>query len=280
MVFDAHLMIENPDQYIKEFVDAGCDIIVVHQEACRHLHRTIQNIKSYGIKAGVSLNPATPIETIKHIIRDVDMVLIMTVNPGFGGQSFIESIYDYIICSDGGANHAYSMNIVPDYIIGDLDSVNENIIEYYKSKKVKFEKFPTKKDETDTELCIELSDKLKAKEIHLIGALGGRIDHTIANINLLYYIRKRGITPKIISEKEEIYIAMDEEITIYGEIGDIISILPIKNDAKGVTLNNLEYPLEDYDIEFSRPLGISNVMTDVNCSIKVKEGSLIIIKNI
>ena len=89
MVFDAHLMIENPDQYIKEFVDAGCDIIVVHQEACRHLHRTIQNIKSYGIKAGVSLNPATPIETIKHIIRDVDMVLIMTVNPGFGGQAFI-----------------------------------------------------------------------------------------------------------------------------------------------------------------------------------------------
>ena len=79
---------------------------------------------------------------------------------------------------DGGANHAYSMNIVPDYIIGDLDSVNENIIEYYKVKKVKFEKFP-QKDETDTELRIELSDKLKAKEIHLIGALGGRIDHTI-----------------------------------------------------------------------------------------------------
>ena len=89
MVFDAHLMIENPDQYIKEFVDAGCDIIVVHQEACRHLHRTIQNIKSYGIKVGVSLNPATPIETIKHIIRDVDMVLIMTVNPGYGGQKYI-----------------------------------------------------------------------------------------------------------------------------------------------------------------------------------------------
>ena len=92
MVFDAHLMIENPDQYIKEFVDAGCDIIVVHQEACRHLHRTIQNIKSYGIKVGVSLNPATPIETIKHVIQDIDMVLIMTVNPGFGGQSFIESM--------------------------------------------------------------------------------------------------------------------------------------------------------------------------------------------
>lgn len=213
------------------------------------------------------------------------MKICIILNGEIKNYDYINSVilkgsYDYIICSDGGANHAYSMNIVPDYIIGDLDSVNGNIIEYYKSKKVKFEKFPTKKDETDTELCIELSDKLKAKEIHLIGALGGRIDHTIANINLLYYIRKRGITPKIISEKEEIYIAMDEEITIYGEIGDIISILPIKNDAKGVTLNNLEYPLVDYNMEFSKPLGISNVMTDVNCSIKVKEGSIIIIKNI
>lgn len=188
--------------------------------------------------------------------------------------------YDYIICSDGGANHAYNMDILPDYIIGDLDSIDKNIIEYYKSNNIKFEKFPTKKDETDTELCIELSDKLKAKEIHLIGALGGRIDHTIANINLLYYIRKRGIIPKIISEKEEIYIAMNEELIIDGEIGDTISILPIKNDAKDVTLKNLEYPLKNYDIKFSRPLGISNVMTNVNCNIKVNEGSLIIIKNI
>lgn len=92
MVFDTHLMIENPDNYIKDFVDAGSDLIVVHVEACRHLHRTIQNIKSHNIKAGVALNPATPIETIKHVLEEVDMVLIMTVNPGFGGQSFIESM--------------------------------------------------------------------------------------------------------------------------------------------------------------------------------------------
>lgn len=92
MVFDAHLMIENPDNYIKDFVDAGCDLIVVHQEACRHLHKTIQTIKSYGIKAGVALNPATPIETIKYILKDIDMILIMTVNPGFGGQSFIQEM--------------------------------------------------------------------------------------------------------------------------------------------------------------------------------------------
>lgn len=92
MVFDTHLMIENPDDYIKDFVDAGSDLIVVHVEACRHLHRTIQNIKSNNVKAGVALNPGTPIETIKHVLQDVDMVLVMTVNPGFGGQSFIESM--------------------------------------------------------------------------------------------------------------------------------------------------------------------------------------------
>lgn len=96
MVFDAHLMIENPDNYIKEFVDAGCDIIVVHQEACTHLHRTIQNIKSHGIKAGVALNPATPIETIKYVLQDVDMVLLMSVNPGFGGQSYIPVVTEKI----------------------------------------------------------------------------------------------------------------------------------------------------------------------------------------
>ncbi len=96
LVMDVHLMIENPDQYIESFVDAGADIIVVHEEACRHLHRTIQNIKSHGVKAGVSLNPATSLSTIEEILPELDMVLIMSVNPGFGGQSFIEASVDKI----------------------------------------------------------------------------------------------------------------------------------------------------------------------------------------
>lgn len=89
---DVHLMIENPDQYIEAFTKAGADIITVHVEACRHLHRTIQSIKSFGIKAGVVLNPATPVESIQHIISDIDMVLLMSVNPGFGGQTFIPEV--------------------------------------------------------------------------------------------------------------------------------------------------------------------------------------------
>jgi ribulose-phosphate 3-epimerase len=89
---DVHLMIENPDQYIEQFAKAGADYITVHVEACKHLHRTIQSIKALGIKAGVVINPATPVSTIENIIEDIDMVLLMTVNPGFGGQKFIQSV--------------------------------------------------------------------------------------------------------------------------------------------------------------------------------------------
>ncbi|WP_141431229.1 ribulose-phosphate 3-epimerase [Bacillus sp. 03113] len=94
---DVHLMIENPDQYIEAFAKSGADYITVHVEACPHLHRTIHLIKSYGVKAGVVLNPATPVESIQHIIEDIDMVLLMTVNPGFGGQSFITSVLPKIV---------------------------------------------------------------------------------------------------------------------------------------------------------------------------------------
>jgi len=87
--YDVHLMIENPDKYIDDFVTPQTEYITVHQEACVHLHRTIQNIRSKGIKAGVSINPATPVSTLECILEDVDLVLIMSVNPGFGGQKFI-----------------------------------------------------------------------------------------------------------------------------------------------------------------------------------------------
>ena len=93
---DVHLMIVNPDQYIETFADLGADILTVHYEACTHLHRTIQAIKAAGMKAGVALNPHTPIAVLEDIIQDLDLVCIMSVNPGFGGQSFIENTYKKI----------------------------------------------------------------------------------------------------------------------------------------------------------------------------------------
>lgn len=96
MIFDVHLMIEDPDRYVQNFKDAGADILTVHYEACKHLHRTVSYIKSLGMKAGVSLNPATNIDVLDYVLEDLDLVLIMSVNPGFGGQSFIPSAIDKI----------------------------------------------------------------------------------------------------------------------------------------------------------------------------------------
>lgn len=125
--FDVHLMIENPDQYIPEFVKVGADLISVHAEACKHLHRTIYHIKNFGIKAGVVINPATPVEWIRDVLADVDLVLLMTVNPGFGGQKFIPSVlskikqikkwkdmyqYTYDIEVDGGVNEVTAKQCV------------------------------------------------------------------------------------------------------------------------------------------------------------------------
>lgn len=116
---DVHLMIEQPDRYLEAFKDAGADVLTVHYEACPHLHRTIQYIKSLGCKAGVALNPHTSVQLLKDTIADIDLVCLMSVNPGFGGQSFIENTYgkvkelkqmilaanaDTLIEIDGGVN--------------------------------------------------------------------------------------------------------------------------------------------------------------------------------
>ena len=117
---DVHLMIVNPDQFIEPFTQAGASIITVHYETCQHLHRTVQHIKSFGVKASVCLNPHTPVKFLQDIIEDLDMVLLMSVNPGFGGQEFIEHTYkkvsqlrkmiddrgsDCLIEVDGGVNY-------------------------------------------------------------------------------------------------------------------------------------------------------------------------------
>ena len=123
LIFDVHLMIENPDKYVADFVDAGADIICVHVESTKHLNRTIQLIKSYKKKVGVALNPSSSLDTIKYDLDNIDMVLIMTVNPGFGGQKFIPQMLQKIkelrkiapnidIQVDGGINDEISKLVI------------------------------------------------------------------------------------------------------------------------------------------------------------------------
>lgn len=124
---DVHLMIVNPDRYIETFKKIGADILTVHYEACTHLHRTIQSIKANGMKAGVALNPHTSVHLLNDVLLDLDLVLIMSVNPGFGGQSFIDNTYqkikslvhlrktlgaDFIIEIDGGVNSTNAPKLI------------------------------------------------------------------------------------------------------------------------------------------------------------------------
>ena len=127
LTFDVHLMIQDPDRYLEDFAAAGADIITVHQEACTHLNRTLQKIHSLGLKAGVALNPATPLNTVEWVAEDLDMLLIMSVNPGFGGQKYIPNATRKIaearrmlkelgseadIEVDGGVNHENAASIL------------------------------------------------------------------------------------------------------------------------------------------------------------------------
>ncbi len=96
LMFDVHLMVTNPQDLIAPFVQAGADLLTIHVETAPHLHRLLQNVKEYGLKTGVSLNPSTPLSTVEEVLADVDMILLMSVNPGFGGQKFITSTLDKI----------------------------------------------------------------------------------------------------------------------------------------------------------------------------------------
>ncbi|NTW56175.1 MAG: ribulose-phosphate 3-epimerase [Chlorobiaceae bacterium] len=120
MVIDTHLMIADPDRYIEDFVKAGSHQITVHQEACTHLHRTVQFIRSFGVKAGVSINPATPVSALEAILPDLDLVLVMSVNPGFGGQKFIPSAIDKI-----RQLHSMRLQINPSMVIAVDGGVTE-----------------------------------------------------------------------------------------------------------------------------------------------------------
>lgn len=124
MLLDVHLMIEKPDLMIPEFIKAGADLISVHAEACTHLNRTVNMIKDEGVKAGVALNPATPLSSIEWVLEDLDFVLIMSVNPGFGGQKFIKNTLDKI-----RALKKMIMDVNPSTLIQIDGGVNKNTIE-------------------------------------------------------------------------------------------------------------------------------------------------------
>ncbi|WP_052636399.1 thiamine diphosphokinase [Peptoclostridium litorale] len=184
---------------------------------------------------------------------------------------------DYVISADGASNVLYKMKKVPDVIIGDMDSIEEDAKSFFLEKGVEFKRFPSKKDFTDTELSIDYAKDIGADEVVLYAAVGSRIDHSLGNINLLYYMLKRGMQGRLVNEKNEVRIT-DGKLVIEGRKGDLVSVIPVNGDAIGVTLTGLEYPLTDYTIEFGKTIGLSNVMVGESCRIEVKDGCIFVIK--
>lgn len=184
---------------------------------------------------------------------------------------------DCIIAADGGVRHILKLGLTPHTIIGDLDSISPSLQKKLEKFKIEWIKFPAKKDKSDFELAIDLVLERKYNQIIIFGIFGDRIDHLIANIFLLAKIQTENklIKIKIIEGKKEIYI-LNKEVTINGQIGDEVSIIPISDELKGITTYGLEYKLNNETLFFGSTRGVSNVINKTIIKITVSKGVALI----
>jgi len=182
-----------------------------------------------------------------------------------------------IVCADGGARHLKALDILPHAIIGDFDSMAPEDKLFFEEKKIKIISYPSRKNETDSELCVSFALLNKATTITLLGVTGSRLDHTLANIFLLKKLAGLNIPARIIDKNNTIYVVIDH-IEIKGWPGQFLSILPITEKVAGITLKGLEYPLVNATIEMGSGIGISNVFKETKASVSVREGILIVIQ--
>jgi len=182
-----------------------------------------------------------------------------------------------LICCDGGIRHAKKLNLIPDLIVGDLDSADSADVNYFKEKGVEFKIYPTEKNDTDSAMALNLAIEEKASEVYLFGATGTRLDHTLANVGMLINAEKAGVPAFIVDSNNTVEIILNEK-SFKGKKGDNLSLIPISGVARGVTTNGLYYPLENAELDFARTRGISNVFVGEVATVTVKEGILAAIR--
>jgi len=182
-----------------------------------------------------------------------------------------------LICTDGAAERMREIGRVPDLIVGDMDSVDEETLKYFEAQGSRIIRHPAHKDETDTQIALEVAFEMDPEGIRIFGALGGRIDHALANISLLVMCAKKGIDTKIVDRKCELFI-VNGSCAIAGREGDTVSLLPLSSDVRGITLGGFEYPLSDAVMEIGVPYGVSNRLIRTRGTISVEEGYLLVIK--
>lgn len=187
-----------------------------------------------------------------------------------------ENEIDKIIAVDGGSNKARKLGLIPDLIIGDLDSVDKDNLEYFKAKKVEIIKYPVEKDQTDSEIAVDYCLKNNFSKLYLTAALGGRIDQQLANLNLLEYIYRKNIEAEIIAE--DLKIALIAAKKVFKEKkGWRLSLIPQTFRVKNLTIKGCKYNLEKKDIERAKSRGISNLITAQKAEITISSGLLLYI---
>jgi len=185
---------------------------------------------------------------------------------------------DLIIAADGGATHLKGMNLFPDFIIGDMDSIHPETLEFFKNNHTPFIHHPSRKDSTDTDLCVDFALQKGATNITLIGVTGHRLDHTLANIFLLKKLADKGIKSRILDANNEIYLVTDH-LRLKGNKGDLLSAIPLSDKITGLTLKGLEYPLENASIPMGSSLGLSNYFSQPDVTITIATGMLLVTKS-
>lgn len=213
------------------------------------------------------------------------MIKTLIVSGGNIDKKWFNQIYpmnefNYIIASDKGLEILDEYDILPNYIIGDFDSIDKKILDkYINNKNIEIRKLNPEKDYTDTHMAIKLAIELKSTDITIIGAIGTRIDHVIANVHVLKEALDKGIRCKIIDNKNEIQLIDKKTIIEKNEKYKYISLIPLTNEVKGVTLKGFKYPLKEYTLHIGYSIGISNEQIEKVAVIDIKEGILILIKS-
>ena len=193
-------------------------------------------------------------------------------------RRILEKKPEEVICADGGARHVLALGMAPRTVIGDMDSLPKQVLDDLRESGCQILRYPSRKDETDTELALRYALERKPEEIEIYGALGGRIDHTLANISLLIMAAREGIKTRIIDETTELFV-VSEGAEILGTPEDIVSLFPVTTEVKGITLTGFEYPLQKATMEIGKPYGISNRLLDTRGTITIASGYLLVIKS-
>ena len=186
-----------------------------------------------------------------------------------------------IIAGDKGLEALYQLKIIPNHVVGDFDSVSSEILEFYKKQsQIIFHTFNAEKDNTDTDIAFKLAIQLKSSKITILGALGRRMDHAIANIHILKDALEANIPCQIIDEHNRIYL-INKEMTLEKDkvYGKYVSLIPLTSIVEGLTLTGFKYPLNHYTLPIGTSLGISNEIITDTAHIEMKNGILIVIES-